>query len=105
MGSEEWGVGSEGRGTAATREKKNGRSIAAPPVWDQVTMLVLGLGQSRASRIVRIAIHDAGMDLMIAALELAAVIDVRGADAEDCCSVGNARAVLNVDAIASRNGV
>ena len=44
------------------------------------------------------------MNLVIAALEFTAIIDIGSANPEDRCPVRDIRAVSNIQAIASRNG-
>src|SRR5438552_984870 len=53
----------------------------------------------------RSAGHDRGMDLMVATLQLAAVIKVRSAHAEGGGAIGNIRSVSNAEAVASRDRI
>src|SRR5215469_8503906 len=57
----------------------------------------LRLCESRTGWIVRIATHDRRMDLVVATIQLATVVNVRRAHAEGCGAVRHGGAVLNID--------
>src|SRR6185295_8456269 len=67
--------------------------------------LTSGFCQPRALWIVRVAIHNARVDLVIAALEFSAVVNIRRAHPEGRCAIRNGRSILHINAVAGRDGI